>query len=119
MTLHWLNIFFYSIYSVSEMFSFLAELDYSDDVEEVTADDIDAYDDWVHGRNNSRRSQRLSDSGADRAFSGSSTRSSSSGYQLQPHCYTAGHDLPHTPSVKVQAKESVSSLSFFCCCQVR
>ncbi|KAE8279063.1 Tetratricopeptide repeat protein 31 [Larimichthys crocea] len=84
----------------------LAELDYSDDVEEVTADDIDAYDDWVHGRNNSRRSQRLSDSGADRAFSGSSTRSSSSGYQLQPHCYTAGHELPHTPSVKVQAKES-------------
>lgn len=77
----------------------LAELDYSDDVEEVTGEDFDAYDDWVHDRNNCRSNEMFSNSG-------SNARSPSSGYQLQPHCYTAGHNLPHTQSVKFQAKES-------------
>lgn len=73
-------------------FSFVAQMDYGDELD-VTGDDDDDYE---YGRNNSRGYQSLSDW---------STRS-------RLHYYNSTCDLPHMAPVKVQAKESVSSPLF-------
>lgn len=99
-------------------FSFLAGMEYGDGLDVTDEDD---YENWERGHNNSHGYPRLSDwTGSDwctdERVSGNRTRSSSSGYR---HYYTSACDLPRPPSVKAQAKESVSSRLFCLSCQVR
>ncbi|XP_076580827.1 uncharacterized protein LOC143316910 isoform X2 [Chaetodon auriga] len=79
----------------------LANMDFSDE-QDVTDEDDYKYDHFLHGHGNSCGYPRSSDSSSDRGLGGNHTRSSNSVYQY----YTAACDLPHQPSVKVQAKKN-------------
>lgn len=91
------------------MFCFLANMDYSDEL------DVADEDDWLHHPSNSYEYPRPS-LGSDRGLGENHTKSTSSVYQLPRHHYTAGYDPPCPSSVKVQAKESVSPFLFFHFC---
>lgn len=86
-------------------------MNYSDDLDEVDYN----YDRWVHGHSSTGYG-RHSDRSSDRELHGNRTRSSSSVYQLPLHYYSAGFGRPCPPFIKVQAKESVSSLLFCQAC---
>lgn len=87
-------------------------MEYNDDDDlDVSDDDDYEIDNWVHSHNHFRGYPRLPDKN-DRGLSGNHTRSSSSVCQPPLHYYTSSCERHHLPSVKVQAKESVSSLLF-------
>lgn len=83
-------------------------MEYHDELDDTGEDDYGT-DNWTHGHNNYPGYPRLSDRSSD---SGSRTRPSSSVYQLPLHYYASSRGIPRPSPVKVQAKESVSSLLF-------
>lgn len=97
------------------MFSFLANMDYSGELNITGKDDYGA-DGWAHGRNNFHGYSRLSDRSSDRGLGGSRSRQSASVYQLPLHYYASSREVPLPPSVKAPAKESVSSHVFYLSC---
>lgn len=99
------------------VFSFLANMNCSDELDDMGEDDYE-YDRWVHGHNNSHGYPSFSDWTSDEGLSGNRTRSSSSVYHLPPNYYSEACDRPCPPSVKAQAKESVSTLLFSHSCQL-
>ncbi len=102
--------------SFSSLF-FKANMGYTDELDVSSEDDYE-FDQWVHGPSNSRRYPRPSDRNNDRGLSGNYTGSPSSADRLPLTYYTAASDRLPPLSVKVQAKESVSSLLLSHSCEV-
>lgn len=91
-------------------------MEYNYELDDTDEDNYDI-DSWVHGYNHFRGYPRFADLSDDRELSGDHTRSSSSVYQSPLHYWTPT-DFLRQSSIKVQAKESVSSPLFSLCLQL-